>query len=126
MHIPTLLILSIGSLARAASLLSGRTDSSGGSGTGQSLDTQQPGQNGCKPFSSTFPQSDFSSGGLLSLSSSSAPFVALSPDGSYQATGNGLELYLEKPQGTVTKTDNGHTNSVTGTGATVNSTFLLS
>lgn len=122
MYTSTLLILSLGSLVRAASLLSGRA--SNGGGTSHQLDNRQ--QPGCTPMTSTFPPSDFASGGLLSLSSSPAPFVATSPEGSYEATGDGLVLYLEKPQGTVTKTDGGKTNSITGNGATVNSTFLLS
>lgn len=71
----------------------------------------------CQPFSTTFPSSSVSS------EPGSAPFVGISPQDSYEATGNGLHMYLKKPQGTITRS--GDTNNVLGEGATVNSTFLM-
>lgn len=97
---------SLGSLARAASLLSA---------LGGTPSAAQ--ESGCKPFSSTFSQSEVSP-------DSYTPFVAVSPQGTYQATGDGLKLFLTKPEATITK--QGHVNSAVGQGATVNSTFLLS
>lgn len=110
MHFVASLILasSLGSLARAASLLSVL------GGTGTSGPSQQ---SGCTPFSSTFSSSDVSSDFYT-------PFIAISPEGSYEATGDGLVLHLTKPDGTITT--EGHVNSALGQGATVNSTFLLS
>lgn len=70
----------------------------------------------CQPFHSSFPPSSVSSG--------NSPFVAVSPQGSYGITENGLELYLRKPQGPV-KTHDG-VNDKIADGATINSTFALS
>jgi hypothetical protein len=71
----------------------------------------------CQTFHTDFPPSS------VSGYSTDAPFVALSPPGSYQTGGDGLELYLQRPDGTVTR--NGRTNDKTGDGATVNSTFAI-
>ncbi|KAJ7606177.1 hypothetical protein DFH06DRAFT_1348263 [Mycena polygramma] len=50
-------------------------------------------------------------------------FTPISPKGSYALTSNGLELYLDKPDGHVT-TKSGVNDKISG-GATVNSTFVL-
>ncbi|RDB23746.1 putative glycosidase crf1 [Hypsizygus marmoreus] len=71
----------------------------------------------CRPFYTTFPPTS------VSRNTYSAPFVAISPAGSYQTTPGGLELYLNKPEGTI-KTKQG-ANDKTSEGATVNSTFAI-
>lgn len=75
----------------------------------------------CQPFSTTFPSSAVSY--IHSSSSSLAPFVAVSPQGSYQTMQDGLELYMERPGGTI-KTKDG-VNDKTADGATINSTFFF-
>ncbi|KAJ6493589.1 glycoside hydrolase family 16 protein [Mycena vitilis] len=50
-------------------------------------------------------------------------FTPISPKGSYALTSNGLELYLDKPDGHVTN-KSGVNDKISG-GATVNSTFVL-
>lgn len=74
----------------------------------------------CTPFKSTFGSGSVGSKGS---SSSSEPFVAVSPDGSWALGEGGLELYMEKPKGDV-KTEGG-INDVVADGATVNSTFTM-
>ncbi|KZT07376.1 glycoside hydrolase family 16 protein [Laetiporus sulphureus 93-53] len=91
-----------------------------------SLDTRISGSNSlahavrevsqCQPFKSSFLPQDISQ-------SLDTQFVAISPSGSYSTGDNGLELFLDKPRGTIT-TKNG-VNSMVGDGATVNSTFTL-
>jgi len=54
---------------------------------------------------------------------SSASFVAVSSQESYQVGKSGLELLLKRPDGNVTS--EGGVNDQLGTGATVNSTFFL-
>lgn len=76
---------------------------------------------GCQPMTSTFPPSDVSDNGLTTLLG--APFVSTGAPGSYSTDGNGLQMFLKKPEGPITQ--DGHTNSVVGTGATINSTFTL-
>ena len=105
---PLIASTSFGSLARAANLLAalGGTDAPSAAQ-----------QSGCTPFTSTFPASDVSP-------DSYTPFIAVSPEGTYDATGDGLQLFLTKPDVPVNRT--GHVNSALGQGATINSTFLLS
>lgn len=74
----------------------------------------------CTPFKSTFGSGSVGSKGT---SSSSEPFVAVSPDDSWALGSGGLELYMEKPKGDV-KTEGG-INDVVADGATVNSTFTM-
>lgn len=74
----------------------------------------------CTPFKSTFGSGSVGSKGS---SSSSEPFVAVSPEGSWALGEGGLELYMEKPKGDV-KTEGG-INDVVADGATVNSTFTM-
>jgi len=76
--------------------------------------------NTCQPFHTTFPPGSVAGD---SNTPSSAPFVAISPQGSYNLGNDGLELYLKKPPGEVT-TRKG-VNDNTADGATVNSTFTL-
>lgn len=71
----------------------------------------------CTPFHSTFSTSD------VSNSEGRAPFIAVSPPGSYKVDQTGLELYLQKPPGKITT--KGGVNNVVAEGATVNSTFTL-
>ena len=78
-------------------------------------------RNGCQPFTSTFPPSDVSGNGLTALLG--APFVSIGAPGSYSTDGDGLQLFLKKPEGPITQ--DGHTNSVVGTGATISSTFTV-
>ncbi|KAI0060249.1 concanavalin A-like lectin/glucanase [Artomyces pyxidatus] len=75
--------------------------------------------NFCAPFSTTF------SPGSVSPRSSDAstPFVAVSPEGSYRADGDGLQLYLQRPPGRVTTA--GGVNDKVADGATINSTFVM-
>jgi len=70
----------------------------------------------CEPFQSSFASGDVSG-------NSGAPFLALSPSGSYSTVGHQLQLYLERPQGKVTTEDG--VNDKLGEGATVNSTFTF-
>ena len=70
----------------------------------------------CQPFQSTFASSDVSR-------SSSSPFRGISPEGSYSVGDDGLQLYLQKPPGTVHTKDG--VNDVVAEGATVNSTFYV-
>ncbi|KAF8892059.1 glycoside hydrolase family 16 protein [Infundibulicybe gibba] len=72
----------------------------------------------CRPIHTTFPPSS-----IPDNPHDQADFIAISPYGSYQAGGNGLELYLHRPNGPI-KTMNG-TNDKLGAGATMNSTFTL-
>lgn len=72
---------------------------------------------GCQPFHTTFSSSDAVS------RSTGTPFIADSPEGSYAVTGQGLELYLDRPQGKITR--KGGVNNVVADGATVNSTFTF-
>ncbi|KZT43070.1 concanavalin A-like lectin/glucanase [Sistotremastrum suecicum HHB10207 ss-3] len=67
----------------------------------------------CRPSKTTFTSS-------TTLGPAEA-FVALSPSDTYELTDNGLELHLQRPEGTVT-TSKG-VNDKLGDGATVNSTF---
>jgi len=76
-----------------------------------------PASDFCQPFHTDFPPSS------VSNSPTNAPFVAISPPGSYQTGSDGLELYLMKPDGTVTQ--KGRTNDKIAYGATVNSTFTI-
>lgn len=76
----------------------------------------------CQPFTSTFPPSDVKGNSLTDLLSN-APFVSIGAPGSYGTPGTGLDMYLKKPAGPVTK--EGHTNNVVGQGATINSTFTM-
>ena len=71
----------------------------------------------CTPFHSKFPASDVSSSGNY------APFVVVSPPGSYSVDETGLQLYLKKPVGKITTKDG--VNNVVADGATVNSTFTM-
>lgn len=73
----------------------------------------------CVPFSSSLSPSDVSG----KDHSGSSPFVIVSPPGSVRTSGNGLELFLDKPSGTIKHKDN--TNSIVAEGATVNSTFTV-
>lgn len=79
-----------------------------------SLTTRSDSQ--CQPFQSNLGPSSVSSDG-------SKDFVAISPSGSYSTSGNGLELYLKKPKGSITTKD--RVNDKIGDGATINSTFTL-
>ena len=83
-----------------------------------SRQTQQHRQqrSSCQPFSSTFSQFDVSR-------SFFTPFVGVSPPDTYRATGDGLEMFLKRPEGAITR--KGHVNSVVGEGATLNSTFTM-
>ena len=71
----------------------------------------------CQPYDSTFSPGD------VSATSNSAPFIAVSPPGTYDVTNDGLQMFLQKPEGKITK--QGNTNNVQGTGATINSTLLF-
>lgn len=71
----------------------------------------------CQPFATNFSPGDVSS------TSYSAPFIAVSPPGSYKVTQDGLQMFLRKPQGKVTR--HGNTNDVQGEGATINSTSVF-
>lgn len=73
-------------------------------------------QSTCRPFNSTFSQSDISQDFYT-------PFIGISPPETYEATGDGLEMFLKKPQGPITR--QGHVNSEIGEGATINSTFTM-
>lgn len=75
-------------------------------------------QRECQPFQSTFESYEVTRNPYAN-----APFRAVSPGGSYNIGGEGLELYLEKPNRPV-KTKNG-VNDVVAEGATINSTFTL-
>ncbi|KAJ7091321.1 glycoside hydrolase family 16 protein [Mycena belliarum] len=57
-------------------------------------------------------------------SSFNSYFTPISPEGSYSVTDAGLEMYLFKPDGRVTKSAGA--NDRLGNGATINSTFTLS
>ena len=105
---PFIVSTSFGSLARAANLLAALGGTNAPSAAQQS---------GCTPFTSTFPASDVSSDFYT-------PFISISPEGTYEATGDGLTLFLTKPDVPINRT--GHVNSALGQGATINSTFLLS
>jgi len=70
----------------------------------------------CQPFHSSFP-----AGSVASSLDSSSPFVSISPTGSYSLSDKGLELFMQKPHGTVTTKDG--ENNLVAEGATVNSTF---
>lgn len=66
----------------------------------------------------------------LSISFESAPsadvdrsFVAISPPGSYELGSGGLQLFLDRPHGSVTT--KGNVNDKLAEGATINSTFTL-
>lgn len=76
----------------------------------------------CQPFTSTFPPSDVKSDSFTTFLSE-APFVAISPPGTYSTPGSGLQMFLKKPEGQLTT--QGHVNSVVGQGATINSTFTM-
>ncbi|KII85912.1 glycoside hydrolase family 16 protein [Plicaturopsis crispa FD-325 SS-3] len=75
----------------------------------------------CQPLHTTFPAS-----AVYAYNANGAPaagqFAAVSPEGSYQA-GNGLQLFLQKPAGVITK-KNG-VNDKIAAGATINSTFTM-
>lgn len=73
----------------------------------------------CVPFSSSLNPSDVSGKDF----SGNSPFVIVSPPGSAESSENGLELFLDKPSGTIQHKDN--TNSKVAEGATVNSTFTI-
>lgn len=75
---------------------------------------------GCTPFHTTFADGSVARRG----SHSSESFVSLSPDGSYEVGSGGLQLFMQKPRGKVTKS--GGVNDKLADGATVNSTFLIS
>ena len=70
----------------------------------------------CESFESNFVPGDVSG-------SPGAPFLALSPSGSYSNVQHGLQLYLTKPPGKITTADG--VNNIVGEGATVNSTFTF-
>ncbi|KAJ8695173.1 hypothetical protein PTI98_007787 [Pleurotus ostreatus] len=72
---------------------------------------------GCRPLHTTFSNSEVSNGGNTLI-------TMISPADSYSTTANGLELYLKRPAKKVT-THNG-VNDQLGSGATANSSFLLS
>ncbi|TFY78449.1 hypothetical protein EWM64_g5563 [Hericium alpestre] len=73
----------------------------------------------CTPFNSTFPKGSVD----FRQTSTGAPFIAISPNGSWDVGSNGLELFMSKPEGPVTTSDG--VNSQLGNGATVNSTFTF-
>ncbi|KAL0953714.1 hypothetical protein HGRIS_004906 [Hohenbuehelia grisea] len=75
----------------------------------------------CSPFWTTFPASAVANAG--SGSNSRAPFVGITPPTSYKATGNGLQMFLDRPKWEVT-TANG-VNDFVGEGSTLNSTFTM-
>ena len=105
------LVLSCVSLARAAAIgdfLDG--------GLADLMSQNTSAKVACKPFVSTFPKSDVTQ-------FSFSPFIGISPPDSYEATGNGLRMFLKKPKEPVIR--QGHVNNVVGEGATINSTFLL-
>ena len=85
----------------------------------QSLHIVDRSDSNCIPFHSSLSPSDVSEDKF----SGSSPFVIVSPPGSVKASGNGLELFLDKPGGTIKHKDN--TNSKVAEGATVNSTFAV-
>lgn len=70
----------------------------------------------CVPFKSSFSPSDVSQ-------SQRTPFTGISSKDSYGFSESGMELYLDKPHGTI-KTKGGENDKV-AEGATVNSTFTL-
>lgn len=70
----------------------------------------------CQPFKTTFPASSVGH-------APSSQFISITPEHSYQAGDGGLELFIEKPEGTVT-TRNGE-NSKVAEGATVNATDTM-
>lgn len=76
----------------------------------------------CQSFSSTFSVSSVSSRSS-SDDAPASPFVAISPEGSYRAGNDGLELFLQKPDGHITT--RGGVNDKVANGATINSTFTL-
>ncbi|EIN09399.1 glycoside hydrolase family 16 protein [Punctularia strigosozonata HHB-11173 SS5] len=71
---------------------------------------------GCTPFHTVFTSSEVSA-------SDSAPFVAISPQGSFSAGEEGLRLFLDRPTGKISTTDG--INDKVADGATINSTFTL-
>ncbi|KAI0782663.1 glycosyl hydrolases family 16-domain-containing protein [Abortiporus biennis] len=76
----------------------------------------------CQPFETTF--SDPSDVSHTDKVSSSTPFVAISPTGSYSIVeGSGLELYLDRPEGKIHRKDK--VNDKVAEGATINSTFVF-
>ncbi|KAF4593033.1 hypothetical protein EYR38_008742 [Pleurotus pulmonarius] len=88
------------------------------------LSSAHPGQlrsrqasKGCYPLHTTFSNSEVSNGGNTLM-------TIISPADSYSTSASGLELFLKKPAGRVT-THNG-VNDQLGSGATANSSFLLS
>jgi hypothetical protein len=76
----------------------------------------------CESFHSSFPASSVSSRSLSNRVPNS-PFVAISPEGSYRTGNDGLELFLQKPDGRIIS--KGGVNDKVADGATVNSTFTL-
>ncbi|EKM50284.1 glycoside hydrolase family 16 protein [Phanerochaete carnosa HHB-10118-sp] len=89
-------------------------------GTANSVDavvvnTRRP-SSSCRTFQSSFASSDISQYG-------DAPFRIVSPESSVSTSSEGLQLYLEKPKGTVHTNDG--TNNIVAEGATVNSTFTM-
>jgi len=78
------------------------------------LGTRQSTQ--CQPFHSTFAPSDFALDG-------SAPFTPISPANTYEVSSDGLELFLQRPNGQITTHDG--VNDQIASGATINSTFFL-
>jgi hypothetical protein len=75
----------------------------------------------CQPFSITFSPSSVSSTHFTP--SSPVPFVAISPQASYQITQGGLELLMERPEGTIHTKDG--VNDKTAEGATINCTSTI-
>ncbi|KAF7356636.1 Glycoside hydrolase family 16 protein [Mycena venus] len=71
----------------------------------------------CQPYHATFNDSEAAAHAFYSR------FIPVSPENSYALTENGLEMYLRKPEGRVTKSDG--VNKELGSGATINSTFIL-
>lgn len=89
-------------------------------GTANSVDaalvkTRRP-SSSCRSFQSSFTSSDVSRYG-------DAPFRVVSPENSVSTGSEGLQLYLEKPRGTVHTKDG--VNDIVAEGATVNSTFTM-
>ncbi|KAI0915250.1 hypothetical protein AcW1_007081 [Taiwanofungus camphoratus] len=70
----------------------------------------------CQPFQCTFDPADVST-------ELNTPFTAISPQESYNFAQDGLQLILERPNGTITTKDG--INDRLGDGATINSTFTV-
>lgn len=69
--------------------------------------------NSCTPFHTTF--SDLAS----------SHFRPISDHESFEIASSGLHMFLDRPKGTVAKTNDGKTNDVLADGATMNSTYYM-